>query len=215
MDVQMPEMDGLEATAAIRRAELGTGRRLPIVALTANAMKGDREACLAAGTDGYLSKPLNVSELVALIEKLLTPRTTGDTSDATIGGTIAGGTHSPASLSGEQPFDIDELSERVEGDKGLVLDLLRLFREQSPRLLAEIRRCAATRDSAGLQHAAHSLKGACANLGARPAMRAASALEAMGRDAKLEGVMVQFAGLEREARLLEQALAGVIEAPSA
>jgi PAS domain S-box-containing protein len=70
MDVQMPEMDGLEATAAIRNAERETGGRIPIIALTANAMKGDREACLAAGADGYIAKPLNPDELFALVTSL-------------------------------------------------------------------------------------------------------------------------------------------------
>jgi CheY-like chemotaxis protein len=70
MDVQMPEMDGLQATVAIRKAEEVTGAHVPIVALTAHAMKGDREACLAAGTDEYLSKPVNATELFALIETL-------------------------------------------------------------------------------------------------------------------------------------------------
>ena len=70
MDVQMPEMDGLEATTAIRNSERGTSRRVPIVALTAHAMKGDREACMAAGADGYLSKPIDANELYALIESL-------------------------------------------------------------------------------------------------------------------------------------------------
>jgi CheY-like chemotaxis protein len=70
MDVQMPEMDGLEATTAIRRAETGTGVHVPIIALTANAMKGDREACLAAGADGYLSKPVNAAALFEMMEEL-------------------------------------------------------------------------------------------------------------------------------------------------
>jgi CheY-like chemotaxis protein len=70
MDVQMPEMDGLKATAAIRRSEVGTGIHIPIIALTAHAMKGDREACLAAGMDEYLAKPINAAALFALIEQL-------------------------------------------------------------------------------------------------------------------------------------------------
>jgi CheY-like chemotaxis protein len=75
MDVQMPEMDGLEATVAVRKAEEATGAHMPIIALTAHAMKGDREACLAAGTDGYLAKPVNTAELLTLIESLTSART--------------------------------------------------------------------------------------------------------------------------------------------
>jgi CheY-like chemotaxis protein len=70
MDVQMPEMDGLETALAIREAEKRTGCHLPIVALTANAMKGDREACLAAGMDAYLTKPIHAVELVTLLKRI-------------------------------------------------------------------------------------------------------------------------------------------------
>src|SRR5205814_3931197 len=71
MDVQMPEMSGLEATAAIRQREQATGARLPIIALTANAMKGDKEQCLAAGMDEYIPKPIRFEELFAVIERVI------------------------------------------------------------------------------------------------------------------------------------------------
>jgi two-component system sensor histidine kinase/response regulator len=70
IDVQMPEMSGIEATVAIRRAEQATGRRIPIIALTAHALKSDREACFAAGMDAYVTKPVRVVELLAAIEKV-------------------------------------------------------------------------------------------------------------------------------------------------
>src|SRR5215472_15053897 len=73
MDVQMPEMDGLEATSAIRAAESGTGKHVPIVAMTAHAMKGDREKCLGAGMDGYISKPIHAKELFETIANLAPP----------------------------------------------------------------------------------------------------------------------------------------------
>jgi two-component system, sensor histidine kinase and response regulator len=69
MDVQMPEVDGFEATAAIRESELGTERHLPIIAMTAHAMKGDRERCIAAGMDGYISKPISGSDLLKMVSK--------------------------------------------------------------------------------------------------------------------------------------------------
>ncbi len=75
MDVQMPEMDGLEATAAIREKEKKTGHHLPIIALTAHAMKGDREKCLAAGTDDYLTKPIRTADLFAAVERLRNTKT--------------------------------------------------------------------------------------------------------------------------------------------
>jgi two-component system, sensor histidine kinase and response regulator len=77
MDVQMPGMDGLEATAAIRKNEAASGRHTPIIAMTAYAMKGDRERCLEAGMDGYLSKPVQAKQLYQLLEEVVTPQTTG------------------------------------------------------------------------------------------------------------------------------------------
>jgi CheY-like chemotaxis protein len=82
MDIQMPGMDGFEATAAIRAREKITGGRIPIVAMTAHAIKGDEEKCIAAGMDGYVSKPIQTVELFSVIARMLTPRAGGDAGDA-------------------------------------------------------------------------------------------------------------------------------------
>ena len=79
MDVQMPEMDGFEATAAIRQRDQSLGRHTPVIAMTAHAVKGDRERCLAAGMDGYVAKPVNAQDMYRAIDELLTPRPAMDT----------------------------------------------------------------------------------------------------------------------------------------
>jgi two-component system sensor histidine kinase/response regulator len=199
MDVQMPQMDGLEATAAIRKAEAGTSTHVPIIALTAHVMKGDREACLAAGMDEYVSKPVNAAELFARIDALTGSRAT----------TIP----EPASLAPltEPAFDMEEVLARVEGDRSLLLALAEIFRAEIPSALAEIRRCATTRDSAGLERAAHGFKGACGNFGARATVRAATVLELMGHEASFHEVEARVADLERETHSLHVALLGMRE----
>jgi PAS domain S-box-containing protein len=197
MDVQMPEMDGLQATAAIRKAEEATGVHVPIVALTAHAMKGDREACIAAGTDEYLSKPVNATELFALIETL-----TGNTASATP-------SQLDASRLPEPAFDMASVLARVEGDKSLLKELAQIFRTEVPGVLAEIRRCVATSNSAGLERAAHGFRGACGNFGAGAAVRAAHVLELMGRRASFEDVEARVADLVRETDILELALVSI------
>ena len=112
MDVQMPELDGFETTAAIRERERGTPRHVPIVALTAHAMKGDAERCLAAGMDAYLAKPLQAAELVAALDRLAP--------DAVI--------------------DRARLLERVGGDARALAEVARIFLADAPRRLREIRR---------------------------------------------------------------------------
>ena len=202
MDVQMPEMDGLQATAAIRKAEEVTGAHVPIVALTAHAMKGDREACLAAGTDEYLSKPVNATELFALIETL-----TGMTTSTT-----------PVQLVSPLPepeFDMRSMLARVEGDRSLLRELAQIFRTEVPGVFAEIRHCVATGNCAGLERAAHGFRGACGNFGAGGAVRAAHVLELMGRRASFEDVDARVADLVRETDSLQLALVGVGENTSA
>ncbi len=186
MDVQMPEMDGLEATRAIRKAEEGTGRHLHIIALTAHAMKGDREICIAAGMDAYLPKPVHVTELLALLARV----------DG--GGTKVQPTLAAAPPSTVASFDLNDVLARVEGDRSLLAELIQIFRSESPRMLAEIKRCAEEGDEKGLQRAAHALKGSASNLGASGVSKAALALEMLAREVKLNDARARLGDLERE-----------------
>jgi signal transduction histidine kinase/DNA-binding response OmpR family regulator/HPt (histidine-containing phosphotransfer) domain-containing protein len=173
MDVQMPEMDGLEATARIRQAEQGTGRHLPILAMTAHAMKGDRERCLAAGMDGYIAKPIHVRELLQRIEALLPPDPQP----------LAGSVVEP----GAGLWEPANALARVGGDARLLRELVRLFLAECPRWLGEIRAAVAGRDAGRLRQAAHSLKGSLGTFGARVAFEAAQRLEGMARVGELTG----------------------------
>ena len=177
MDVQMPEMDGFEATAAIRQREQETGRHVPIIAMTAHAMKGDRERCLAAGMDGYVSKPLQPAELFAVIERLT----------ATAGASVAGPVESPlvvASDSGDaaaptvtEDFDKGRALDCVEGDTELLNVLAEAFIEESVDLVRRIHAAIAERDTRALNLAAHTMKGASLSLGATAVASAAQRLE--------------------------------------
>jgi CheY-like chemotaxis protein/HPt (histidine-containing phosphotransfer) domain-containing protein len=196
MDVQMPEVDGLEATAALREREKGTGRHVPILALTAHAMKGDRERCLEAGMDGYLAKPLRARELYAALAAL-----------------EAGGRPRPAGRAEAPPaaaaLDEDEALAQAGGDRGLLCELAGLVRGECRQRLGEIRAALEARDADRLRSAAHPLKGALLAVAARPAQEAAQRLEALARGGTLEGAGEALAALEREVGRLLPALAAL------
>ncbi len=169
MDVQMPEMDGFEAVAAIRKDETGTGRRLPVVALTAHAMKGDRERCLAAGFDAYVAKPIRSEILLATLAELAS-------APVAVPAPVA----SPAS--GDRSiFDLDAALECTGGDLPLFREVLGLFLEDCPRLLAEARTAIEASDGPALRRAAHTLKGSAGNFAAAGVVAAAERLESSGR----------------------------------
>jgi two-component system sensor histidine kinase/response regulator len=180
MDLQMPEMDGFEATAAIRKNEAVTGTHIPIIALTAHAMKGDRDRCLGAGMDAYISKPVKPDELIKMVE-----------SSVVGSGTIAGM---------EDPLDSvmdKELAlARVDGDEVLLAELARLFCEESPRMMAAIHQAVVDKDPDRLQRAAHALKGAVSTLAAQKTFDAALQLERLGRSGEMAQVDKAYARLK-------------------
>jgi CheY-like chemotaxis protein/HPt (histidine-containing phosphotransfer) domain-containing protein len=203
MDVQMPELDGLETTAVLREREqervavggdeAGAAAHLPIIALTAHTMHGDRERCLEAGMDGYVSKPIQPAELFAEIERLLPasePAEEQSAPPATVGPVL----------------DRDELSSRLDGDGELFRELVALFRESAPPLLAQMRAAASQGDGAALRQAAHTLKGSVGNFAARRAVSIAQQLEDMGENGDMSGAGNALAALDAELARVQSAL---------
>jgi PAS domain S-box-containing protein len=183
MDLEMPVMGGLDATAAIRLRERATGQHVRIVAMTARAMNSDRERCLAGGMDGYLSKPIDPTMLFAVVEQ-------ERDGDGGLEATVAG---RPAT------FDEDALRQRVSGDHELMTDVIRLFLEDLPKRLGAIKSAVTARDAEALRTAAHALKGAAGNLSAGGLFEAARALERVGAESRMDAADAAWRQLSVEA----------------
>jgi CheY-like chemotaxis protein/HPt (histidine-containing phosphotransfer) domain-containing protein len=205
MDVQMPDLDGLEATGVIREQERGTGRHLPIIAMTARAMKGDREQCLLAGMDGYVSKPIQPGELFEAIEALV-PSATGSGPGA--GGGDGDG-EEEACPNGQ--LDRAEALARVEGDVELLSELAGLFLEGCDDQVAGLGDAVARGDAEALRALSHSLKGAVATFGARAAFEAAQRLEALGKEGDLGAAAEAQAALAEAMRRLKPELERLVQ----
>jgi CheY-like chemotaxis protein len=195
MDVQMPEMDGLEATAAIRQKEKATGRHLPIIAMTAHALKGDRERCLAAGMDDYLAKPIQAKELLAAVEGAVLPAV--ETRESV-----------PAEPRPEEVLDRVTALARVDGDAKLLGELARLFLADTARLLSAVRQAVTRGDAKALEYAAHALKSSVGNFSAHAAFEAAARLEMSGRQGDLTKSEPALLELEGEIERLKPVLEG-------
>jgi PAS domain S-box-containing protein len=199
MDCQMPELDGLTATREIRRLELygalkDRNRRVPIIALTANAIEGDREICLAAGMDEYLTKPLDSVKLIELLETLLQLETGMPRAAATCD------SHSTnESASATPPFDDESLMRRCMGNREFVDRMLRRFAERLPDDLAQLKSTVVAGVLDQALPLAHAFKGAAANLSAIDLQKAALELESACRKKDCEAATAAFAKLEREA----------------
>ena len=161
MDLQMPVMGGIDATIALRRRELGTGRHVRVVAMTAHAMSADRDRCLAAGMDGYISKPINPSVLFAVVEQ-------GDAEAR------------PVLAEATTIFDEEALRQRIFGDQALMVELVELFLDDLPARLGAIHQAIIEQHAEALHSAAHALKGAATTLSTDALAHAAGALERLG-----------------------------------
>ncbi|MBI5773443.1 MAG: PAS domain S-box protein [Verrucomicrobia bacterium] len=182
MDVQMPEMDGFEATAAIRAKEDFTHEHQPIIAMTAHAMKGDRERCLEAGMDEYVTKPVKAAEVFAAIEKVINEFANRKAAAAVIAPSPP---PPPAPAAGEPVYDRAELMETLDNSFELLGELLDLFDIETPGDLAALRQGIQAGDATRVNRAAHKLKGSVGNFAAKRAYTLAKQLEEMGRGGDL------------------------------
>jgi signal transduction histidine kinase/CheY-like chemotaxis protein len=214
MDCQMPVMDGFAATATIRREEreAGRGRTLPIIAITANALQGDREACLAAGMDDYLSKPFTQQDLAAVIGRW-------------IGLPLAAGVHhedEPPRLPREsveviQRDVINRLAlekiralSRERGD-ALVQKVVETYVDDTPQQLSSLRRAIDGLDTGNVRRIAHTLKSASANVGAETMAGLCKQMEHLGRADTTEGADAIYTGMEREFQAVRHSLCALLE----
>jgi PAS domain S-box-containing protein len=196
MDVEMPDMDGFQATAIIREKEKISGKHIPIIAMTAYAMKGDRERCLAAGMDGYVPKPIRHQELFETIQTL-----------------VMDVPNIPTNAPPEKPLVevLDEalLMSRVDSDPQLLRDLVDLFLEDCPRLVDEIRVALDRKEAKAVERGAHSLRGSTGNLAAKMASEAALKLERLTHAGDLVNAESALQELECQLERLKPALLAV------
>jgi two-component system sensor histidine kinase/response regulator len=193
MDIQMPVLDGLRATSMIRVREKALGNHVPIIGVTAHAREEDRVRCLEAGMDGYVSKPIRSTELFAELHRVVSEtqgrqfmRQLSEQDFAPRAAENGSGADAASDMSGEQivapelieaAFDRTALLDRVEGDEELLAEIVRLFLDELPRALEELKVAGKVDDLKALARAAHKLRGVLGNLCAAPATAAAMKLE--------------------------------------
>ncbi|MBV9256236.1 MAG: response regulator, partial [Actinobacteria bacterium] len=201
MDCQMPGMDGYEATAEIRQAE-GNGEGVPIIAMTAAAMEGDREKALAAGMNDYVTKPVDGAALDAALARWVAPMdgAATDEDDAAV--------VDRKRLSSLAQLDAD-------GSEGLLASLVEMFGAEAPKRLAAMREQLAAGDANGLMETAHTLKGTSSTLGAVIVADVSKELELLAKSGALAGGAVVIDRLEREVARAEAVLQRLVSQPSA
>ena len=196
MDIQMPEMDGFEATRAIRKKQ-DERKDIPIVAMTAHAMKGDREKCLQAGMDDYVAKPIEPQELLGTIEKWTR---SCDSNEATVGRKESGTHQLPPGI----PIDLEAALDRFDGDNEFLEKMLQEFVESAPKQLEMLEGAIKKGDAKLVEREAHSIKGAAGNLGATGIADVSLKLELLARKTNLTGTNHVIARLKTEFKRLEE-----------
>jgi signal transduction histidine kinase/DNA-binding response OmpR family regulator len=211
MDCQMPVMDGFAATAEIRRhqqQQRGRARNLPIIAITANALQGDRESCLAAGMDDYLSKPFTQQALGQTIARWISlPRMAALPDEAAAGTQPAA---APDQQINRQALNNIRALSATHGD-ALLERVLQAFLEDTPTHLQTIRQAIASGNAVQMRKAAHSLKSSSANVGADALAQRAKELELLGRNNTTAGAAALLAEMERSFQAARQALGAILE----
>ncbi len=194
MDIQMPDMDGLEATKELRRREKTSGIHTPVVAMTALAMKGDKERCLEAGMDGYLPKPIRAEELDDILDAYTAAKSAQFRPDI-----------------GERNDSVNEqeLLERVDGDRAFIAELADVFRDDYPKQMSVARQAIGVGDAERLRRASHAMKGALSNLAAKQATGFAISLEEMGKSGNLSGAEEALAQLEGELERVDRKMRAI------
>ncbi len=211
MDLQMPEMGGLETTAIIRQDEKRTGLHVPIVAVTAHAMKGDRERCLAAGMDGYIAKPILSGELYSAIEQVLSLIAKPTVHAAHPAEPPLNESLLRAQVDhAEPPLDESLLRAQVDYDDHLLREVIEIFHSSSAALLKEICIAIEKSDPRALEKAAHALNGALTTFAAKPALNLAIRLETDARENQMNEAQRTYKDLVIEVKRLHAALETVV-----
>ncbi|MFA8019235.1 response regulator [Bremerella cremea] len=201
MDVQMPILDGFQATSVIRALERGSNTTTPIIAMTAHAMRGDREKCLEAGMDAYVAKPLDVKQLLGLVESVAEDHQPA-TSESPDNGASAKAMGEPST----PVVDYAGAMTRLGNDAELFGEFITYYDEDSKQLIEEIANAIQTRATGDLHRAAHNLKGLASNLGAQRVVNAAYRLERLGKNGELSQAPVALEDLRTEMARLNKAL---------
>jgi CheY-like chemotaxis protein len=229
LDLQMPEMSGFETAQAIRDRERASKQHLPIIAFTAHAMQGDRERCLAAGMDGYLSKPIDVDALITTVEhfggdKGRHPQKGGMTQGHDPSVRQRKESAPPPVRTGSEPspsppvaadvvFDERKALGYAAGDRRLLREMVALFRADAPLYQRRIGRALDKHDGEALRTAAHGLKGAMATVGSERGRELAAALEQLGNNKRLEEAAAKYVRLRDHMKVLERAFVAAGLAP--